>query len=90
MKTKPEIEMGLREIFAEIGAPSALLKVECPVTVINMDSLDKVDVVLKIEERFGISIPDDDYSFFDKTFGALIDMVHYRMAVEDDKLKQKQ
>lgn len=90
MKTKSEIESGLREIFAEIGAPSALLKVESPVQVLYLDSLDKVDVVLKIEEKFGIKIPDDDFSFFDKTFGALIDMVHYRMAVEDDKLKQKQ
>lgn len=39
-----------------------------------MDSLDKMELAMKVEETFNLSIPDDDQNSF-KTVGDIIDYV---------------
>lgn len=58
----PEIEARLRKIVAEqLGVdetqivPSASFSKD-----LNADSLDLVELIMSIEEEFGIEIPDDD------------------------------
>lgn len=59
---REEIEVKVKEIVAE--------KAECEISEVNdqtnleetlgMDSLDRVELLMEIEEEFGITIPDDD------------------------------
>jgi acyl carrier protein len=47
---------------------------------LGLDSLDIVDLVLKIEDVFSIAIPDDDYPKL-QTVGKIVEYVEHRLTV---------
>ena len=48
---------------------------------LGLDSLDLVEVILKVEENFGLSIPDEDMTNIkERTVGGLIDYVYSKVA----------
>ena len=46
---------------------------------LEVDSLDAVEIVMKIEDEFGIEIPDDDVSSF-KNIGDIADYIKEKQA----------
>ena len=46
---------------------------------LEVDSLDAVEIVMKIEDEFGIEIPDDDVSSF-KNIGDIADYIKEKKA----------
>jgi acyl carrier protein len=58
----PEIENRLRKIVAEqLGADETSIVPSANFTDdLNADSLDLVELIMALEEEFGIEIPDDD------------------------------
>lgn len=62
MPNTEEIRSGLAEIVNEIaGVPAEDIQLEKSFTDdLDVDSLSMVEVVVAAEERFGVSIPDDD------------------------------
>jgi len=58
--TRGEIEEALIGIVRnEKDVPAELLRPETPLAEAGIDSLDSLTILFAIEERFGISIPDD-------------------------------
>ena len=62
MATTEEINTGLAEIVNEIaGVPAADVTMDKSfIDDLDVDSLSMVEVVVAAEEKFGVSIPDDD------------------------------
>ena len=62
MATTAEINTGLAEIVNEIaGVPAADVTMDKSfIDDLDVDSLSMVEVVVAAEEKFGVSIPDDD------------------------------
>ncbi len=62
MATTEEIRTGLADIVNEIaGVPADDVQLEKSfVDDLDVDSLSMVEVVVAAEEKFGVSIPDDD------------------------------
>ena len=62
MASTEEIRSGLAEIVNEIaGIPVEDIQLEKSFTDdLDVDSLSMVEVVVAAEERFGVTIPDDD------------------------------
>ncbi|MDQ6649995.1 MAG: acyl carrier protein [Actinomycetota bacterium] len=60
--TEQEIQTGLAEILNEVAGVSADAVVPGASFTddLDVDSLSMVEVVVAAEERFGVSIPDDD------------------------------
>ncbi|GAC1322933.1 MAG: acyl carrier protein [Mycobacteriales bacterium] len=60
--TEQEIQTGLAEILNEVAGVSADAVVPSASFTddLDVDSLSMVEVVVAAEERFGVSIPDDD------------------------------
>jgi acyl carrier protein len=57
-----EIELKVKSVIAEkIGkSPSEIRDDATFIEDLGLDSLDLVDMIMKLEEEFGISIPDED------------------------------
>lgn len=62
MATTEEIRTGLAEIVNEVaGIPTNDIQVEKSfVDDLDVDSLSMVEVVVAAEEKFGVTIPDDE------------------------------
>ena len=62
MASTEEIRTGLADIVNEIaGVPAEDVQLEKSVVDdLDVDSLSMVEVVVAAEEKFGVSIPDDD------------------------------
>lgn len=73
--TRGEIEEALIGIVRnEKDVPAELLRPETPLAEAGIDSLDSLTILFAIEERFGISIPDDRARAM-TTFGDLTTIV---------------
>jgi acyl carrier protein len=57
-----EVEAKVKKIISEqLGVPEADVKPEASfVNDLGADSLDTVELVMALEEEFGVEIPDDD------------------------------
>lgn len=52
----------LTEILATFGVPESAITPQAHFTRdLGLDSLDAIDLVIQLEQTFGISIPDEDY-----------------------------
>lgn len=50
---------------------------------LKADSLDIVELVMSIEEAFGIEVPDDDFGNI-KTFGEMVDYIEKKKSSSDE------
>lgn len=80
---REEILSALRDIAVEVlGAdPAAVVESASFKDDLEADSLDLVEVVMAVEERFDIAIPEDDLATIG-TVGQAIDVVLAKQAVE--------
>ena len=63
--TKQEIESVLMEIVAEIIPDEDLtsLKGDIPIREqVELDSMDFLDIIMELRKRYGIEVPEDDYT----------------------------
>ncbi len=81
MANTEEIRTGLAEIVNEIaGIPTDDIQLEKSFTDdLDVDSLSMVEVVVAAEERFGVSIPDDDVKNL-KTVGDAVSYIERSVA----------
>jgi acyl carrier protein len=81
MASTEEIRTGLAEIVNEIaGIPAEDIQLEKSFTDdLDVDSLSMVEVVVAAEERFGVSIPDDDVKNL-KTVGDAVTYIERSVA----------
>jgi acyl carrier protein len=81
MASTEEIRTGLAEIVNEIaGIPTEDIQLEKSFTDdLDVDSLSMVEVVVAAEERFGVSIPDDDVKNL-KTVGDAVSYIERSVA----------
>ena len=76
--TREEIEEELTAIVKqEKNVADDLLKADTPLADAGIDSLDALNILFAVEERFRISIPDDEARAM-RTFGDLVDIVTRR------------
>jgi len=76
--TREEIEQELVAIVTqEKNVAEELLKPETPLAEAGIDSLDALNILFAVEERFHISIPDDEARAM-RTFGDLANIVERR------------
>ena len=81
--TREEIERELAAIVRQEKDVSAeLLKPETALADAGIDSLDSLTILFAIEEKFGISIPDDRARAM-KTFGDMTSLVCDLTGIED-------
>jgi acyl carrier protein len=71
-----DVLAGLVEIVNEVaGIPADEIKPEKSfVDELDVDSLAMVEIIVAVEERFGVTIPDDDAKNF-KTVGDAVDFI---------------
>lgn len=75
---KDQIQKLLTEVT---GLPASSITTEANLLRdLGLDSLDIVDLVLKMEDLFSISIPDDDYAKL-QTVGQINEYVEQKLAV---------
>ena len=81
MASTEEIRSGLAEIVNEIaGIPTEDIQLEKSFTDdLDVDSLSMVEVVVAAEERFGVSIPDDEVKSL-KTVGDAVAYIERAVA----------
>jgi acyl carrier protein len=81
MASTEEIRSGLAEIVNEIaGIPTDDIQLDKSFTDdLDVDSLSMVEVVVAAEERFGVSIPDDDVKSL-KTVGDAVAYIERSVA----------
>jgi len=81
MASTEEIRSGLAEIVNEIaGIPTDDIQLEKSFTNdLDVDSLSMVEVVVAAEERFGVSIPDDEVKSL-KTVGDAVSYIERSVA----------
>jgi acyl carrier protein len=81
MASTEEIRTGLAEIVNEIaGIPAEDIQLDKSFTDdLDVDSLSMVEVVVAAEERFGVSIPDDDVKNL-KTVGDAVTYIERSVA----------
>lgn len=81
MASTEEIRSGLAEIVNEIaGIPADDIQLDKSFTDdLDVDSLSMVEVVVAAEERFGVSIPDDDVKSL-KTVGDAVTYIESAVA----------
>jgi len=63
--TKQEIKSVLMEIVAEIIPDEDLtsLKGDIPIREqVELDSMDFLDIIMELRKRYGIEVPEDDYT----------------------------
>ena len=63
--TKEEIKSALMEIVAEIIPDEDLtnLKGDIPIREqVELDSMDFLDIIMELRKRYGIEVPEDDYT----------------------------
>jgi len=63
--TKQEIKSVLMEIVAEIIPDEDLtnLKDDIPIREqVELDSMDFLDIIMELRKRYGIEVPEDDYT----------------------------
>ncbi len=84
--TRLEIESKVKEVVAlQFGVELDDLKMESHFNKdLNADSLDAVELVMCIEDRFDISIPDDDANNI-ITVKSVVDFVEKKLADKSGK-----
>ena len=80
MSSREEILATLKDVAVEVLGVEADAVVETASFKddLEADSLDLVEVVMALEEKFDISIPEDDLADFG-TVGQAVDIVHDRV-----------
>lgn len=83
---KLEIETKVKEIFAlQFGEELENITLETEILRhLQADSLDSVELVMSVEDRFDISISDEDANNL-LTVGAVVDYVEKRLADKSSK-----
>ena len=76
MTTRDEITAGLAEILEEVAGvnPSDVAEGKSFTDDLDVDSLSMVEVVVAAEEKFGVSIPDDEVKNL-KTVGDAVSFI---------------
>jgi acyl carrier protein len=73
--TRDEVKQALIEVLKDRGFDVSDVSEEASLTDdLGLDSLDLVDLTMDIEEKFGLSIPDEDLPKL-STVGAVIDYI---------------
>ncbi len=73
--TREEVKKALIEVLKDRGFDVNEVSEDASLTDdLGLDSLDLVDLTMDIEEKFGISIPDEDLPKL-STVGAVIDYI---------------
>lgn len=73
--TREEVKKALIEVLKDRGFDVEDVSEDASLTDdLGLDSLDLVDLTMDIEEKFGISIPDEDLPKL-STVGAVIDYI---------------
>lgn len=68
-------------LAATTGLPGSSITDEASLTHdLGLDSLDTVDLVLQMEDRFKVSIPDEDYPKL-QTVGAIYDYLRTKSGI---------
>lgn len=80
-QSKDEVVLTMKEVLAsELGVEEDKVTADARFKEdLDADSLDLVEVVLALEERFGIAIPDDEIAGV-KTVGEAADLVLAKQA----------
>ncbi len=77
---RQKIKSKMREALAERqGIAPAQVKDDTEIASLGLDSLDRTEWCMAIEEEFGVAIPDDDIHGA-RTFGELAEAVEKAMA----------
>jgi len=78
---RQEIEQKIKEIIAlQFGTGLDDIGLETNfISELNADSLDTVEVVMGVEDRFDIAVPDEDANNL-LTVGAVVDYVEKKLA----------
>lgn len=72
--TREEVELGCRQIIAEqLAVPESEIEDESKMLVLGADSLDNVEIIMQVEEKFNVHFNDEDAEKITK-FGDLVDM----------------
>lgn len=66
-------------IAAQLKVDAATLSDAKPLTELGADSLDIVDIIMELEDAFGIEIPDADAENI-KTLNDIVEYVHAKRA----------
>ena len=78
----PNIEGRLRRIFTEQWGDVPRLAANTPLDAMMADSLDQVEVIMAVEDEFGIEIEDADLEGLSgkgKTFGDAVELLEKLM-----------
>ena len=70
----------LREIIWKKATAKPEIRRETKLTEIGLDSLDVVEIVFEIEDKFHIQVPQDDETMAAATFGDLCRLVEQQIA----------
>lgn len=72
--TREEVELGCRQIVAEqLAVPETEIEDESKMLVLGADSLDNVEIIMQVEEKFNVHFKDEDAEKITK-FEDLVDM----------------
>lgn len=73
--TREEIQQELLSIVGDqLGQPIESIEDDATFTSLGADSLDMVEMVMRVEEKFEIQIDDDELESY-KTFNGFVDFV---------------
>lgn len=79
--TKMEIEDRVIKCVSQlVGIPAEDITTSMGKDDLAMDSLDEIELIMDLEDEFGIEIPDEVMTEF-KTVGGLISYIHLRVPV---------
>lgn len=70
------------EILKQFGVPESAITEQTHFTRdLGLDSLDRVDLIMQLEQAFGIRIPDEDYSRLTTMQGVLMYLIEEQAVV---------
>lgn len=74
--------------LTEMGEGKALTTESRLCADLGLDSLDSVELVMAIEEEFGIEIPDTEWEGgHDRTVAEVVDLIYTKLAVGGDHVR---
>ncbi len=75
-------------IASDARIPREKVTLDSTLVDLGIDSLEAIEIVFNLEERFKISFPDRDPSFDTGTVRGLVDAVERLLAEQAEKLQQ--